>query len=245
MCTVTFIARKKGYALGMNRDEKLTRAKGLPPKIFSSGVRQILCPTEPGGGTWIALNDAGAAFALINWYSVKAVVAGNSVSRGEVVKSVAAASSADASEKILTQLPLAHINPFRVLGFFPAEKKVVEWRWDLKRLAAVSHAWKTGVWISSGFDEPGAEHSRRKIFSRARRQKSAGSLDWLRHLHRSHAPARGPYCLCMHRADAATVSYTELSVSPRGGAMRYHSGSPCAAAKNFIQRLPFKTSRAQ
>jgi len=33
MCTVTFIARRNGYVLGMNRDEKLTRAAGLPPRL--------------------------------------------------------------------------------------------------------------------------------------------------------------------------------------------------------------------
>src|SRR5689334_4291843 len=32
MCTVTFIARQRGYCLGMNRDEKLARPIGLPPE---------------------------------------------------------------------------------------------------------------------------------------------------------------------------------------------------------------------
>ena len=32
MCTVTFIERQRDYCLGMNRDEKLARPAGLPPK---------------------------------------------------------------------------------------------------------------------------------------------------------------------------------------------------------------------
>ncbi len=82
MCTVSFIARRHGYLLAMNRDEQLTRAEGLPPKIVHVGERKVICPSEPGGGTWIAVNDAGVTFALINWYSVQARVQKNPVSRG-------------------------------------------------------------------------------------------------------------------------------------------------------------------
>ncbi len=56
MCTVSFIARKRGYLLAMNRDEKLSRVKGLPPKtIFTEGRTVILpCSKLRNGGTWIA-----------------------------------------------------------------------------------------------------------------------------------------------------------------------------------------------
>ena len=76
MCTVSFIARQQGYALAMNRDEKLARVAGLPPKKSIVSGRAVLAPSEPGGGTWIALNDCGATLALINWYSITARVKG-------------------------------------------------------------------------------------------------------------------------------------------------------------------------
>ena len=57
-----------------------------------------------------------------------------------------------------------------------------------------------------------------------------GRLDWLRRLHRSHSPQRGPFSICMHRRDAATVSYTEVAVSKRRATMRYKSG-PCCSNK--------------
>jgi len=50
----------------MNRDEKLTRPTGLPPKKRMVNGRAVISPSEPGGGTWIALNDHGATLALIN-----------------------------------------------------------------------------------------------------------------------------------------------------------------------------------
>src|SRR5204862_7203877 len=98
MCTVTFIARKRGYCLGMNRDEKLTRPTALPPKKRTVNGRAVFAPSEPGGGTWIALNDQGATLALMNWYSIKARIERNALSRGEIVNSVSASVSSDSAD---------------------------------------------------------------------------------------------------------------------------------------------------
>jgi hypothetical protein len=226
MCTLSFIARKKGYALAMNRDEKLARVAGLPPSKKIIGGRSVLAPAEPGGGTWIALNDGGATVALINWYSITARVNGETVSRGRVVDVTSAAATPEDAEKALVQLPLKKINPFRLIGIFPANREIVEWRWNLKKLARRNHPWKSQQWISSGFDEPTAQRIRSQTFQRALQQKSAGTLEWLRRLHRSHVPERGPFSICMHRADAATVSYTEVAVSTNRSLMRYDAGAP-------------------
>ena len=227
MCTVSFIARQRGYLLAMNRDEKLSRVAGLPPKKISVGGRQVVLPYEPGGGTWIALNDAGVTFALINWYSVQAQSGENSVSRGVLVNSASAQTSSSSAAEILAKLPLDKINPFRLIGIFPATKAVVEWRWNLKLLVRKEHPWRAQQFISSGFDEPMAQRVRNETLCRAQRQKSAGTLDWLRRLHRSHAPTRGAFSTCMHRDDAATVSYTEIAVSLRAATLRYHASAPC------------------
>ena len=229
MCTVTFIARSEGYCLGMNRDEKLTRPTGIPPKKQLVNGRAVLCPSEPGGGTWIALNDSGVCLALINWYSVAKRVQRNSITRGEVVKSVSSSVSPDESAAELKRLPLECINPFRLIGIFPATTAVIEWRWDLARLVRKKHPWKAQQWISSGFDEPTAQRVRGTTFRGALRERSAGRLDWLRRLHRSHLPRCGPFSTCMHRSEAATVSYTEIAVSDRLASIGYYTGPPCDA----------------
>ncbi|TAK97813.1 MAG: hypothetical protein EPO07_12655 [Verrucomicrobia bacterium] len=227
MCTVSFIARQKGYLLGMNRDEKLTRAPGLPPKLLRVQGRRVIQPSERGGGTWIALNESGATLALINWYSISARVKTNPVSRGEVVKAASFARAPEEVESELAKLLLRRINPFRLIGIFLATSEVAEWRWDLKKLVRRDHAWETQQWISSGFDEPEAQRVRSRTFSRARKQITFASVDWLRRLHRSHGRERGPFSTCMHRVDAATVSYTEVSVSGTVRRMSYHAGPPC------------------
>src|SRR5262245_14657258 len=119
MCTVTFIARKRGYALGMNRDEKLARAKGLPPRLQRQNGVRVLHPSEPGGGTWIALNEVGVTVALINWYSIPASNNANLVSRGEVVKACSHVTVPTEVDSVLDHLPLSRMNPFRLVGIFP------------------------------------------------------------------------------------------------------------------------------
>jgi hypothetical protein len=233
MCTVTFIARQNGYCLGMNRDEKLTRPQGTSPQIKKVNGRAVLAPSEPGGGTWIAVNDHGVTFAIINWYSIKAQVDGEAVSRGKVIASLGAAASSKVANAALCELMLQRMHPFRLIGVFPRNGEIVEWRWNLNRLASIQHAWKPQQWISSGFDEPAAERLRSRTFRRAARQKSPGSADWLRRLHRSHAPHDGPFSTCMHRADAATVSFTEVTVRSRLATMQYHAGPPCQRPSVF------------
>lgn len=240
MCTVTLITRKRGYVLGMNRDEKRTRAKGLFPAQYVVEGCRVISPTEPGGGTWIASNDAGVTFALINWYSISSRVKTSPVSRGAVVQSVRVATSVLAAAGTLTGFKLRQVNPFRLIGVFPAGREIIEWRWDLNALTAQKHAWEWQQWISSGFDEPVAQRVRHNTFTIARQQASAGSQDWLRRLHRSHLPAAGPFSTCMHRADAATVSYTEVAVSARQAVMCHCLGTPCQSPASRLMEKPVR-----
>jgi hypothetical protein len=228
MCTVTFIPRCKGYCLGMNRDEKRARTQALPPAKRNINSRTVLYPSEPNGGTWIALNDKGVSFALINWYLVRDHVEGDAISRGKVIPSVACREAPAFADAALSKLPLSRVNPFRLVGVFPGSQEITEWRWDLKQLTRKRHKWGAQQWISSGFDELQAQRERSRTFRKKLNQESAGTLGWLRRVHRSHAPHPGPFSTCMHRADAATVSYTEIFVSHRKAAMQYVRGSPCS-----------------
>ena len=240
MCTVTFIARRKGYALGMNRDEKLTRVTALPPSIHRMKGRVALYPSEPKGGTWIGVTDTGVTLALINWYAIARRVAEAPLSRGELVQRALAGDSPEVADRILAKSPLARVNPFRLIGVFPGTTEILEWRWDLQVLGRIAHPWQTAIWISSGFDEAGAQRTRGNAFAEALRESAQDDLDWLRRLHRSHAPNRGPYSVCMHRADAATVSYTEVAVEERVATMTYHPGPPCCESASCVCHLPLR-----
>jgi hypothetical protein len=241
MRTVTLIARSNGYALGMNRDEKLNRPTALPiaGRLLDSG-RSALFPSEPNGGTWIGVNDTGVGFALVNWYAINARVEGRATSRGEVVKTALSLSSPWDLKETPSGLDLYRVNPFRLIGVFPDEKVVFEWRWDLRSFERFEHQWLTSSWFSSGFDEPGAQRPRGETLNAALRQRSYDSLSWLRRLHASHVPERGPYSICMHRSDAATVSYAEMVVDRGAVNMWYTAGAPFCNAVSSTCHLPLR-----
>jgi len=211
----------------MNRDEKRTRLTALPPAVVHLPKRNAIFPCEPDGGTWIAANAAGVCLALINWHTIKREPSNAVASRGLVVQTLADAASAEEIAKQLTNLPLKSLRPFRLITIIPFSKKVIEWRWDLIRLSKHNRPWKLQHWFSSGLDEPAAEKERAKTCATSLRLTSRAGLAWLRRLHRSHLPKRGPFSICMHRPDAATVSYTEVVVSGHRTTMRYKPGPTC------------------
>lgn len=200
---------------------------GLSPELRTINGCSVICPSEPAGGTWIATNEQAVTFALINWYSVVATAGKDATSRGQIILAIADAGKSDSASDVLGNLSLKKVNPFRLIGVFPRAREIVEWRWDLERLVPVRHAWRAQPWISSGFDEPGAQRARAAVFEQACQQRSFGTLEWLRRLHRSHKPRPSALSICMHRADAATVSYTEVFVTGHQAHMCYHQGSPC------------------
>lgn len=237
MCTVTFWPGKRGYLLGMNRDEQRSRVAGLAPSMCEVDGMRILQPSEPSGGTWISASEIGVSVALINWYSVKVRPTEHPLSRGAVVLAARSACSRAEAQVRLFGLPLERIRPFRLLGVFEREGMVQEWRWNGEALASAQHPWAAGVWISSGFDEPGAQRIRGNTFSHALQEMDAGSTAWLRRFHASHLPEPGPYVVCMHREDAATVSYTEVEVDGGRVEMRYLDKSLCCRRDADLQTL--------
>jgi hypothetical protein len=217
----------------MNRDEKRERPAALPPAISGIGNHRAIFPREPNGGTWIAANDAGVCLALINWHKIEAEPVRKIVSRGSIVPELAGTQRSSEINNSLTQLPLTEIRPFRLIAIVPNERAVTEWRWNLKRLSKRRHPWSSKHWFSSGFDERKAESVRRRVF----KKRGADSVEDLRRLHCSHAPKRGPFSICMHRTDAATVSYTEITVKNREVTMRYKPGPPCSTSPSFTKSL--------
>ena len=219
----------------MNRDEKLNRSTALAPTIVDLESLCVVYPSEPAGGTWISTNDAGVCLALINWHRVEREPKHDVLSRGEVVRALASKSSTNDIADGIGRMPLRKLRPFRLITIVPSERLVTEWRWNLEWLTRRDHKWRPLHWFSSGFDERRAELARQRICDAALTHLSTRNLNWLRQLHRSHAPKRGAFSICMHRSDASTVSYTEVAVSEKRAAMRYKPG-PCCSTVPIVTK---------
>ena len=234
MCTLSFLPVKCGYVAAMNRDEQRSRAAALVPVIRRSAGRSLVYPQEPGGGTWIGGNSRGNLLALLNWYSMEPAKLGAKVrSRGGIIPAILGEDTAESSEATLRDVALTGLFPFRLFGFFPEERLIREWRWDTKVLSAAPYAWDRHHWFSSSWSDDAAAAQRGLACERAWQRGSSDPRTWLRKLHASHEPAPGPFSVCVHREDAATVSYTELHWGREGLEMCYLSGNPCQPTATF------------
>ena len=236
MCTVSFIPNPQGFFVGMNRDESVHRPVALLPEVHFCDGRQSVYPSEPAGGTWIGLNDAGLCFALINWYAVRVRTVSGTISRGTVVKALLQASTLDESYSAMRLLPLNRVPPFRVIAIALRERAIAEFRWDQDLLLTERKLWNANHWFSSGLDESAAQAKRGEVCRQEWKKTNAGDLHWLRELHKSHLPEPGAFSICMHRQEAATVSYTEIEVEESLGVMRYHPGPLCGGSADLIER---------
>jgi len=240
MCTLSFLPRPSGYVVAMNRDERLSRVEALPPRRFEFSGTTAIYPHEPGGGTWIAVNERRMTLALLNL--------GDSSgrkhrSRGEIIPAlVSSGSSAEVGAR-LRGTDLAGVLPFRLIGIFGGERRILEWRWDGWALRRRSFAWRRQHWFSSGISDERARRGRAPAFESAWRRRSAGALGWLRGMHRSHQPAPGPFSVCVHRPDAGTRSYTEIVCDAFFVRMRYQPGAPCNSQSRSAKIARLRSGR--
>ncbi|REL25477.1 hypothetical protein DXX93_02205 [Thalassotalea euphylliae] len=238
MCTLSWQLEPNGYQVYFNRDEQRSRAIAQPVTFHTE-----LCaayPVDPqGGGTWIALTQAGGCLCLLNNYQAQAVYQPrDAISRGEIILRLLAQINQQAqhSDKIddlaslIAQLPLARFSPF-VLCYFPADLnqqqgQVQHLVWDGKQLSNLP---ARNPLTSSGLDFPAVSTARYQYFDEIKPQSTQVHLDY----HASHQPERSAFSVCMHRADAHTVSFSHIKVvSGKTVVFDYYQGSPCQSIAN-------------
>lgn len=231
MCTLSVIPRDNGYLLGMNRDEKIARSAGLPPVVREVAGAKAIYPTDGDGGSWIGTNEHAVALALLNWNDVtsRALSTKKSRSRGVLIPALIGSSTLPALQAALADLNVDSIRPFRLVGVFPSERKIAEWRWNSVQIEFVLHRWEARHWFSSSRSDSQAESLRGAACRNAWSQPGAGSAQWLRRLHASHTDASGAFSLCVHRPEVRTLSYSEIDCASTKLRVEHFTGSPCLA----------------
>ncbi len=241
MCTLSFLPATGGYIVAMNRDELLTRGAAEPPAVHDYGVVRAIFPTDVEGGTWIAATDQGDTWALLNRNGGRR--SPRNVSRGQLILGAIAVFDPASINAFMSEVGLFNFLPFRLVGISLARREVHEWTWDGLELKDLSHGWRANHWFSSGISDLKATQSRGSLVEAAWTEPGAGSPEWLRRTHRSHLPAPGAFSICVHRDDAATVSYTEIEVAASEVQMRYQPGSPCAESAVHRLSIPLAPPR--
>src|SRR5262249_9687538 len=151
MCTLSLATDNKTYCVAMNRDEKIARGSGLPAEIHEFDGAKTIYPSDGNGGTWFAANEYGITLALLNWNDVAArgIVLGKMRSRGRVIPALIDSRSLSDLLEAFCVSNFIGMLPFRLVGVFPSEREIWEWRWDSAQLEYQVHEWKSRHWFSS------------------------------------------------------------------------------------------------
>jgi hypothetical protein len=235
MCTVTAVPRLRlstaAWAadplllrLACNRDERRTRPEAYPPVVQRVERRRVVMPLDPeSGGTWIAVNDSGLVFSLLNANPTGARGV-DGESRGGLIPRLVGASSISEALGRMLDAGAARYRPFRLL-MLDASQLVECWleadRLRYRRTYLQGAVMRT----SSSLGDAVVDGPRRTLFRRFFR--GTARADAAQDAFHDHQwPGCEAVSVLMARADAATVSRTTVEVSAAFATMIYRPSRP-------------------
>lgn len=244
MCTVSWAAAADGYELFCNRDERHTRKTAHAPTVRTSRGVRFVAPTDAeAGGTWIAANENGLTLCLLNRYAEhEARAAGEFKSRGLLLPELISLPDPAGVMRALARGGLSRFRPFTLLALAPCAPPAVAC-WTGRRLL-VRDGDSPMPLTSSSFNSTEVVRERLKLFRRMADGATSRRAEMLTRFHQSHEPAPGPLSVCMHRADASTVSLSRVKVGVGSIEFFYQPGPPCAGARDVRVSLPRTNGRS-
>ena len=228
MCTVSWVARREGYELLCNRDERRSRKAARGPVLRTSRGVRFVAPTDAeAGGTWIAVNEHGLTLCLLNRYAGAVASAGSVYSsRGLLLPDLMGHSDPAEVMRAVARTALSQFQPFTLVALAPgAEPAVAGWTGE-RLLISEEDCDSLMPLTSSSFASGDVARARKELF-RDMTGSARQTADLLMRFQRSHHPEPGPYSVCMHRAGASTVSFSRVTVTPHSVNFFYQPGPPC------------------
>lgn len=228
MCTVTWFYAQDEYHLMSNRDELHTRLPAYPPTIHKQGRVQFIAPIDAdAGGTWIGVNQFGITLCLLNRYHDPVIQRQDPyTSRGLLVMEQLECSSLSSLREHIARLDLTQFKPFTLLAL-ALESSPLLLEWTGKRLLIDEDASSSLPLVSSSCDQKGVMAFRQQQFQQLLAKSGKIEHHMLKAFHCSHPPEPSAYSTCMHRSDAATVSFSAVRVTAEGISFFYQDGAPC------------------
>jgi hypothetical protein len=231
--------------LVFSRDEQRARLPGIPPEAVVRGDRRVLMPRDgTAAGTWIAANDAGVVFALLNLNSGSARGPGEPDeriarlrTRGAIIPElVEACTAAEALERTHALDPRA-FRPFRVLacdrqgGWMETVSTGTTMHRSLQPLD------RPLMRTSSGLGDDVVTAARLSLFHTmlGGTVRTAAAQD---RFHRHQWADAPELSILMNRPDARTVSITTVEVWDGGVRMLYHELPDLRSGATTVRRPP-------
>jgi hypothetical protein len=225
--------------IAFNRDESRTRAVGLPPRVRQFGSRAAVLPTDPlSGGTWLAVNDAGLALAVLNVNPPDRARGAPEPprSRGAVIPSLLECDSPSAALVACERLNYREFAPFRLVLI--GGGLVADVRWDRRAPMAMSRLIGAPLlFTSSGLGDHLVEGARRELFEQLFAAEPRAWEAAQHAFHRHRWPGREHLSVNMSRDTAHTVSHAVIDLGATEAVFVYHAGAPDLPAEDATVSL--------
>jgi hypothetical protein len=220
MCTVSFVPVKDKIFITSNRDEKLSRKKGIEPAANEYNGYKILFPKDAdAGGTWIAAKENGDAAVLLNGAFINHLPEPPyRKSRGLILLDILASEIPSIQ---FTKIDLENIEPFTSILL---EKNLLyEFRWDgAERFHRQLSPLPPQLWSSATLYDGLAVKKREQWFADFLDKNPSPSLEEIMNFHRFTGDGDLKNDLLMRRDGAySTVSITSIVLERENIKMHY------------------------
>jgi len=225
VCTVTIVPVGDGFRLGCNRDERRDRAPALPPAVHGLSRRTAIFPVDPAGpGTWVGVNDASLAAALLNRTPDSPVPHDRRRrrSRGVIIPYLLECESLIDALQRGADVDPNDFNRFRVA--LVQRGTVATLTSDGTEVAVEVHDLTRPMMLtSSSLGDELVENPRRRLFERLFGGEERSWAHAQIRFHEHQWRSRRDISIRMERPEATTVSHTFVSVSQSAIELRYRT----------------------
>jgi uncharacterized protein with NRDE domain len=242
MCTVSWLHTADGYELFCNRDERKSRPVAWGPRVrYLRGVKFIAPLDAQHGGSWLAVNQFGLTLCLLNLYDAVAQTNRDFISRGLLLTDLLDSPHVHLVAERLAHAPLASFHPFTLVVSQPRVTPQL-YHWNGATLQNTATA--LPMMTSSSWETANVIAQREALFRERLAGATAPDAALLRRFHQSHEPLVPAAAVCMHRANAATVSFSHIAVTRTAITFAYTPHAPCSASAqtSYATQLNLVTS---
>jgi uncharacterized protein with NRDE domain len=233
MCTVSIVpVGVDGFRLMCNRDEQLSRAESVAPMLERTLQNDAIYPRDPvGRGTWVGVNTAGIAVALLNRYDDDRDGRRENLklSRGCLAVDALQCSRLEDVAQYARQLDAAQFAPFRLMAV--SRHRLVVIASDGEAVDITRREFAAPVmFTSSSLGDMCVGPVRRALFEQLIGERPELWLARQSRFHRHQWTEHPEISVLMARPDAATVSRSTIDVSARTVHFRYERLGAAAQA---------------
>lgn len=237
MCTVSVVPRGDGFRLVCNRDERRDRPAATPPTVHRLHHSTAIYPVDPvGRGTWVGVNDAGLAAALLN-RTIDSVPSPSRLpvrSRGLIIPTLLGCRSLIDALDIAAGLNPVHFDRFRLILVRRMAAAVLTSDGLALSIETMSVS-RPLMLTSSSLGDGVVQAPRRRLFERLMRQSHGACVAAQARFHAHQWPSRTEISVVMERPEARTVSRTLIDVTSDTIELRH---DPLGSAAPVSVRLP-------